>query len=137
MMRKGDHPVGHWLLAAIALLFGALTIKSGGAVLFFDGEARAAAGNYVGFVLWFNFLAGFLYILAGVGLFKRAWWAPPLAATIALLTLMIFAAFGLHILNGGAFEQRTIGAMSLRFSVWVIIAVFAYRGRRRTLPQAA
>ncbi|MEO7200530.1 MAG: hypothetical protein ABIY56_10000, partial [Dokdonella sp.] len=45
------------VISAIAIAFGLLTIKEGGAVLFFDGAGREAAGNYVPFVLWFNFLA--------------------------------------------------------------------------------
>lgn len=39
------------VISLIAIGFGLLTIKEGGAVLFFDGTARDAAGNYVPFVL--------------------------------------------------------------------------------------
>jgi hypothetical protein len=49
-------------------VFGALTIASGGRVLFVSEAARVATGNYVPFVVWFNFLAGFAYVAAGVGL---------------------------------------------------------------------
>jgi hypothetical protein len=52
-------------------VFGLLTIKSGGAVLFFDGPARVDDGNYAPFVLWFNFFAGFVYIIASAGLFMQ------------------------------------------------------------------
>ena len=54
--------------ALVALVFGALTVTSGGKVLFGSEATRAAAGAYVPFVLWFNFLAGFAYVAAGVGL---------------------------------------------------------------------
>ncbi len=80
----------------------------------------------MGFVLWFNFLAGFAYIVAGVGLFLWRRWAPRLAMIIAGATLLVFVAFGIHILLGGAFEQRTVGAMILRSGVWLTIAVIAY-----------
>ena len=46
------------LVAGFALVFGVLTIVSGGRVLFGGPEAQAAAGNAVHFVLWFNFLSG-------------------------------------------------------------------------------
>ena len=37
--------------------------------MLFGGEAaRAAAGQFMPFVLWFNFIAGFAYVVAGVGL---------------------------------------------------------------------
>ncbi|MCW8957639.1 MAG: hypothetical protein OQK54_05135 [Gammaproteobacteria bacterium] len=116
-----------WMLAIIAVAFGVLTIKSGGAVLFFEGEAREAAGDYVPFVLWFNFVAGFAYVAAGVGFATRWSCAPRLAVLITVATLAVFAAFGIHVINGGAFEMRTVAAMSLRSFVWLTIAVLAWR----------
>ena len=50
--------LGLKVIAVIAIAFGLLTLKSGGAVLFIDGAGRVAAGNYVPFVLWSNFLLG-------------------------------------------------------------------------------
>ena len=45
---------------------------------------RAAAGNIVPFVLWFNFIAGFAYVIAGCGLFLWKHWAAVLSAAIAI-----------------------------------------------------
>ncbi len=114
-----------WLissLAIVAILFGLMTIKEGGAVLLGDEAALAAAGNYVPFVLWFNFLSGFAYIAAGVGLWLQQRWAVWLAVAIAVVIALIFSALGLHINSGGAYEQRTLIAMSIRTAVWFMIA---------------
>ncbi len=119
-------PVWVWVSAIIAVVFGVMTIKSGGSVLFIDGEARQAAGNYVDFVLWFNFLAGFFYIATGLGIWLEKTWAPVAAITIATLTLLVFAAFGIHVLNGGEYEQRTVIAMTMRSGIWIVIAAFAW-----------
>ncbi len=116
-------PAWVWISAIIAVIFGVMTIKSGGSVLFIDGEARQAAGNYVGFVLWFNFLAGFFYIATGIGIWLEKAWAPMAAIAIAVSTFVVFGAFGIHILNGGEYEQRTVIAMSIRTLVWSAIAV--------------
>jgi len=118
-----------WAAAAVlvAIVFGALTIVSGARVLFGPEEARAAAGNYVPFVLWFNFLAGFAYVAAGVGLWLWRRWAAWLALGIAAATALVFAAFGVHIAMGGAFELRTVAAMTLRTLLWAGIAVAAQR----------
>lgn len=113
--------------AVIAVLFGGLTIFSGGRALFGDEIARAAVGNAVGFVLWFNFIAGFSYLIAGVGLYSWRRWAAPFSAFIAIATLLVFAAFGGHVVLGGAFEMRTVGALVLRSAVWIAIAVAACR----------
>ena len=115
------------VIALIAIAFGLLTIKEGGAVLFFDGAGRAAAGNYVPFVLWFNFVAGFAYFIAGVGLWMARRWAMWLAVAIAAATALIFAAFGVHVVSGGAWENRTLIAMSARTLVWLAIAAIAWR----------
>ena len=112
-------------MALVAMAFGVLTIREGGATLFIDGPARAAAGNYVPFVLWFNFLAGFAYVVAGAGLWRLRRWAVRLAIAIAAATLIVFAAFGAHIASGGVWEQRTLIAMSLRSLVWITIAAIS------------
>lgn len=109
--------------AVVAVLFGAATVASGGNVLF--GGGAAAAGNYVPFVLWFNFIAGFFYVAAGIGLWRRRRWAVWLAAALAALTALAFAAFGWHVAAGGAFEMRTVAAMTLRTLVRTAIAGLA------------
>lgn len=118
-----------WILGAalLAVGFGLLTIREGGAVLFGDDTARQAAGQYVPFVVWFNFLAGFAYVVAGIGMGLWQRWAVGLALAIAVTTLIAFVAFGLHGANGGAYEVRTVIAMSLRSGVWLAIALVAYR----------
>ena len=116
-----------WLIAVVAVVFGLLTIKAGGAVIFINGADRQAAGNYVPFVLWFNFLAGFVYIIAGTGLWLQKRWAVKLSVLIAVATVIIYALFGLHIFGGGLYEKRTIIAMSLRSVVWAVIAILAHR----------
>ena len=115
---------GPWIrvISMLAVVFGLMTLKEGGAVLFGSGEARTAAGNYVPFVLWFNFVAGFAYVVAGVGIWLQRRWAAGLALVIAAATALVLA--------GGEYELRTVVAMSLRTLVWAAIALIA---RRRLL----
>ena len=122
-----DRP--RWLtpVSVFAILFGLLTLKEGGAVIFVDGAARLAAGNYVPFVLWFNFSAGFFYIVAGIGLWRMRLWAAQLTVVIATLTLLVFAAFGVHVVRGGAYELRTVMAMTLRSTAWLAISYVTNR----------
>ncbi|MBN9462132.1 MAG: hypothetical protein J0H00_13030 [Burkholderiales bacterium] len=123
-----------WMMvvAVLAIVFGVATIRAGGSVLFGSEEARRAAGAYVGFVVWFNFLAGFAYVAAGIGLWLRRRWGFVLAAALAIATLVVFAAFGLHVASGGAWEPRTVGALTLRTVVWAVIAAIAWRRLGRT-----
>jgi hypothetical protein len=119
------------ILAFVAVVFGALTIFSGGRALFGGAQAQAAAGNTVAFVLWFNFLAGFAYVLSGAGLWRGQHWAVTTAGLLALATGLVALAFSLHVMAGGAHEMRTVGAMSLRLAFWA--AAFA-TARRALKP---
>ena len=124
-----------WAISFVAISFGLLTIRAGGTVLFGSAAARSAAGHYVPFVLWFNFLAGFAYVIAGVGLWLERRWAAWLALVIAVATALVFAAFGVHVLAGGDYELRTVAAMSLRTLVWAAIAGVALTAGRRRMAR--
>ncbi|SEO06757.1 hypothetical protein SAMN04488103_11181 [Gemmobacter aquatilis] len=109
------------VVAILAIAFGLLTLVSGGRALF----GGADMGAVVPFVLWFNFLAGFAYVAAGLGLWYQTGWATGLAIIIALATAAVFAAFLWRISTEAAFETRTMGAMVLRLAIWMMIAIVA------------
>lgn len=118
-----------WALRAaaiVAAVFGALTILSGGAVLFGEPDATEAAGNVVPFVLWFNFVAGFAYVAAAIGLWRATRWGAWTAIAIAAATALVFALFGVHIASGALYEMRTVWAMTLRTILWTGIAALAW-----------
>ncbi len=119
-----------WLLSALALFaiaFGVATVFAGARVLFGDEAARVEAGAYVPFVLWFNFLSGFVYLAIGAGLLRRRRWAACAAAALAAGITIVFVVFGFHIAAGGPFEARTVAAMTFRSVVWIVIAIVAQR----------
>lgn len=121
-LNNEKRPLSLILMAVIAIIFGIVTIKEGGTVLFTQ-QGRVSAGHYVPFVLWFNFLAGFAYVLAGVALLRLKTCSKRLSAVIALSTIVVFIFFGIHIWGGGAYELRTIVAMTIRSVLWVFIAI--------------
>ena len=130
MIKAGSRRLVLRAAAVIAIVFGLLTVISGGTALFGGPEARAAVGDAVPFVLWFNFFAGFAYIVAGGGLLAHLRWAVWLSVAILLSTAAVFAAFGFHVVQGGAYEMRTVGAMTLRTVAWLAITAVAVRGMR-------
>lgn len=106
------------ILGAVAIAFGMLSVISGGRTLL----GTADMGAVVPVVLWFNTLAGLAYIVAGLGLWQGRRWAFPLSLAIFAATLLVFAAFGMHVAQGGAYEMRTVFAMTLRSVVWAVLA---------------
>ncbi len=133
-IEKGPTPIGIWIAATVAIVFGALTVWSGGRALFGGPILQAAVGNAVPFVLWFNFLSGFVYLAAGLGIGLRKSWASPVALGLAIAIVTVFALLGWYIFSGGSYETRTLGAMALRAGVWISIAVYL---RRLTTTQRA
>lgn len=132
--RRAYDPAGGWGLkvtGVIALVFGFLTIFSEGTALFGCNAARAAIGNAVPVVIWFNFAAGFFYVVAGLGLLLNPRSAVWFSLAIAVATTLVLAAFGLHVAAGGAYEMRAVAAMLLRTAAWVTIAAVSWRSMRR------
>lgn len=119
-------------MAIAAIVFGALTVLTGGRALFGSLESRAGFGNAVPFVLWFNFLAGFVYIVSGAGLLLCRHWAVYTSLFVAVSTILVFVAFGVHVLGGGAFERRTIGALMIRSFFWIAVTIVSMRAMKRT-----
>jgi len=118
-------------LAVAATIFGLVTVFSGGRALFGGAEARAAVGNAVELVLWFNFLAGFAYVLAGIGLWQQRRWALPVSAAVAIGTGVVAIAFAVQVISGAAFEMRTVWALVLRLGFWLVVTMLALRVHRQ------
>lgn len=113
------------IAAGVAVAFGLASVVSGGRALF----GGVDMGAVVPFVLWFNFVAGFAYLLAGIGLWLGTAWAPALSIGIAAATAVVFVFFLWHVWRGGAYESRTMAAMVLRLGIWVAISTVAVKIR--------
>lgn len=120
-------PVWKKTLGIIAVLFAALTLFKSGQILFGPQSARDAVGDFVPFVVQFNFVAGFAYLLAGIGIFLGRRWALGLSALIAIATLVTTVFFARHLLAGGAFEMQTVGALGIRSLFWIVVSLILWR----------
>jgi len=118
-------------MAIAAIVFGVVTVLTGGRALFGSLESRADFGNVVPFVLWFNFLAGFLYVGAGAGLLLRRRWSVYTSLFVAVSTILVFVAFGVHVIGGGIFERRTMGALTIRSFFWIAVTIVSIRAMKR------
>ena len=118
----------HHIAGAAAIAFGLLTLISGGSALF----GAVDMGAVVPFVLWFNFLAGFAYVIGGLLLMTGHRLALPVALTILIATATVFAVFGWRVFAGDAFEMRTVGAMTLRTLFWAVMVWVAMKALGRT-----
>lgn len=106
-------------------LFGLLTLVASGTLLFNIGGARGSAGAVVPIVLWMNLPSAILYIISAYGLFQLRPWAPTPLMVAAVLLMVAAIGFLVHVQAGGAFEQRTIGALAFRIVVTGLFIVAA------------
>lgn len=119
-IRQGRPNTWRWVAGGLAVAFGLATLVEGGQVLFGGPEALADRGPVVPFVVRFTFGAGFVYVTAGVATLAGRTWAIWLARALAASTLLVFAAFGVHVLQHGAFAGRTVAALTFRTLFWVV-----------------
>ncbi|NOQ73392.1 MAG: hypothetical protein GQ574_15405 [Crocinitomix sp.] len=124
---------GKYILATILILFGLLTLFLTSSVLLDLFGIRAKEGNYVLVVVWANFIAGILYLLAAIGILQRKTWiVKPLLVAVAVLIIGQILFF-VHIVNGGLYETKTVGAMIFRVAMTVLLAIFASTIKRQEL----
>lgn len=119
--------------AAVAMLFGALTVVAGARVLL------GADPGYAVFrpLLVFNTAMGFAYLAAGVAIWRSLGAGRAAAGAIALLNLAVLAiVFALHS-GAGSVAVESLRAMTLRTAVWLLLFLLvAWLARGRTAGRA-
>ncbi|WP_286192530.1 hypothetical protein [Stappia sp. BW2] len=131
MERKQRQGMGLRIAGAAAVVFGLMTVLSGGTVLFGGDQLSSLAGNVVSFVVWINFLAGFAYVMTGIGLWFARGWARWMAIAILTGTAIVLCAFLVYVSQGGPHETRTLVALIFRTGFWAIVASTALRAVNR------
>jgi len=115
-------------LAAMAVIFGAVTIFAG---------TRVLGGSDPGYIVFlplliYNTVMGFVYIAVGIGAWRSARHGRNGAAAIFLLNLMVLAAIWITHAAGGGVAEDSIRAMIFRTAVWLVLfAGFAWRAHKR------
>ncbi|HMM55309.1 MAG TPA: hypothetical protein PKC23_09870 [Candidatus Desulfobacillus sp.] len=115
------------LCAAVAILFGIVTLIQGGRVL------GGADPGYVVFrpLLLFNVAMGAVYIAAGIVIWRALASGRKFAGAIFLLNLLVLAGIALLWQGGGAVATQSLGAMSFRTILWLaLFLVLGWRLRR-------
>lgn len=113
-------------IASIFILFGLVTVMAGGRALFTESGIQTR-GQIVPLVLWFNFIAGFFYVLTGVLTYHSARFAKKWAIGLAGANLLVLAYLLNYIYQGGLYETKTLIAMSFRTVFWVTFATYFLR----------
>lgn len=114
------------ILAAILLGFGLLTLFLSSSVIFDWFEIRKKEGNFVWIVVWSNFVASLLYLVASYGFYRSLKWTTTLLMISYLILTLGLVGLFVHIDAGGIYEKKTIGAMFFRSSITLVIAILAY-----------
>lgn len=111
------------ILAVFLTLFGLVTLFIGGSVIFDLFGIRAIEGHYVLFVVWANWICGFLYLVAAYGFLKRRKWTAKVLWLAFIILVSAFLGFIIHIKSGGIYETKTVLAMTFRTLITLAIAV--------------
>lgn len=110
------------LAAAIAGVFGIATLFAGGRVLL---------GSDPGYVVYpplliFNTIMGVAYLAAGIAIWRSLILGKYAAGAILLLNILVLFGIILVFRSGGAVAVDSLGAMTLRTVVWLILFLVAF-----------
>ncbi|MBN9351561.1 MAG: hypothetical protein J0H55_12850 [Chitinophagaceae bacterium] len=122
------------IAGAISLLFGLTTIFEGGSVILDLFGLRADHPHYVSFVLWANFLCGFLYVIAGFGFFMKRKFTSPVLLLALIILILTFIGFVIWISSGRPYDTQTLVAMSARTVVTIILFLLARKFVKEMKP---
>lgn len=109
------------------LAFGAITLFVSSSVLFDLFGIREKEGNFVPLIVWANWLCGFLYVAAAVGLSKAEKYSTYLLAGALIVLLAAFGYLLFHIAAGGLYETKTVAAMLFRIGVTGLFLFLSFR----------
>ncbi|MBL0307327.1 MAG: hypothetical protein IPQ25_15240 [Chitinophagaceae bacterium] len=115
-----------YLVAAMLIAFGLLTLFLSSSVIFDLFDIRSKEGNYVLFVVWSNFISSLLYLVAVYGLITSKKWTYKILGLSAIILTIAFIGFLFYIQSGGIHETKTVGAMVFRIALTVAFTLFAY-----------
>ncbi len=125
---KNKKPIWLLTLSIFSVIFGFLTIFAGGNALFTE-TGKLAAGKIISLVLWYNFIAGFFYIITGLAIYRQKSIAVRLSMLLANSAFAIYFALIMHILEGKEYEMRTLYAMTFRTVYWITVAIIVFKSK--------
>ena len=107
----------HRTAAAVAVVFGLVTVFAGGRVL------RGADPGYVAFMplLAFNTAMGVAYAAVGVAIWRDVHWSATAAGAIAGLNVLVLGAIIGVYATGGLVAVDSLRAMAFRTVVWILL----------------
>lgn len=128
LINNGGKRAVQYLVASVAVLFGIMTLFAGGRVL------RGADPGYVVFrpLLLYNTAMGAAYVVAGAAIGLDLTWGKWASGVIFLLNLLVLGGILVVYGSGGAVAVESLGAMTFRTLVWLVIFLAASRLARST-----
>ena len=106
--------------AAFIGIFGLITLYLSTSVIFDLFGMREKQGDYVLFVIFANFICGFLYIIGSIGLLKQKAWTKKIFLYALIILLLTFFSFIIYVKTGGIYKTDTFKALALRTTITII-----------------
>ena len=118
--------VVRYITGLVLLALGFLSVFLTSSVIFDLFGIREMEGNYVLFIVWANFISGFIYLTSAYGLFTKKEWTTKLLAVSSIILITAFIGLNFHINTGGLYETKTFNAMIFRTSITIAFTIISY-----------
>jgi len=119
------------IVAAIAILFGLVTIVAGGRVL------GGADPGYTAFLplLIYNTAMGVVYVAAGVTIWRSLRWGRNAAGAVFALNLLVFVETVVLNRTGSGVAVESVRAMAFRTAMWLVLFAVTALARASATPR--
>lgn len=117
------------------VFIGVVSVFMTSSVIFDWFGIRAKEGNFVPFIVYTNFICGWIYLFAAYESWKHQWIGVRLLLLASIALIVAFVFLQLHIYNGGLYEIKTVKAMLFRITFTITMTVAGFyllKHRNRT-----
>ena len=123
------------LQPTLLVFIGVVSVFMTSSVIFDWFGIRAKEGNFVPFIVYTNFICGWIYLFAAYESWKHQWIGVRLLLLASIALIVAFVFLQLHIYNGGLYEIKTVKAMLFRITFTITMTVAGFyllKHRNRT-----
>jgi len=101
-------------------IFGLFTLYLSGSIIFDLFDMREKQGNFVMFIIWTNFICGFLYLIGSIGLLKQKKWTKKVFLSALIILFLSSISFFIYVQMGGIHKTDTFKALTIRSSITLL-----------------
>lgn len=107
------------------IFIGGISVFMTTSIIFDWFDIRIKEGNFVWFIVFANFICGFIYLFASIMNWKNPKYSIMSLGMASVILIIAFIFLKIYINDGGIYEPKTVTAMLFRITFTIIMTVIS------------